>query len=116
MQDADYVGLAAPQVYRSVRVFVMCSRKGARYPNASEIPAFEVINPEVVSQSGESLRGWEGCVSIPGYRAMIVRPATITARWQNRGGKRVERELHDLAARVFLHELDHLDGITEATR
>jgi peptide deformylase len=110
MIESDAVGLAAPQVYRSVRVFVMCSRKGVRYPDAPEIPPFEVINPEVISQSDETVRGWEGCFSMPGYRAKILRPVSIVARWQDRKGESVQRELHGLAARVFLHELDHLDG------
>ena len=110
MIESDAVGLAAPQVYRSVRVFVMRSRKGKRFPNAPEVPPFAAINPEVISQSNETDRGWEGCFSMPGYRAMIERPVSIVARWQDRQGEVAEQELQDLAARVFLHELDHLDG------
>jgi peptide deformylase len=108
MTDSDAVGLAAPQVYRSVRLFVMSSRKGVRFPNAPEITPFEVINPEVLSQSTESVSAWEACFSIPGYRAKIVRPHRIRARWIDRDGKMHEQELEDLAARMFLHELDHL--------
>lgn len=110
MIEADAVGLAAPQVYRSLRVFVMRSRKGIRFPNAPEMPPFAVINPEVLFQSDETLRGIEACYSMPGYRALITRPAWILVRWLDRECNTVEMELHDLAARVFLHELDHLDG------
>ena len=110
MIETDAVGLAAPQVYRSVRIFVMCSRKGKRFPDAPEIAPFAVINPEVIFQSEETTRAGEGCFSMPGYRAMITRPAVIKAHWLDRNGDPVEQELHDLAARVFLHELDHLNG------
>lgn len=110
MSKVDSVGLAAPQVYQSLRVFVMQSRKGELFPNAPDIQPMEVINPEVLSESEESDRAWESCYSMPGYKALITRPSTILARWQNRHGEVIDRELHDLAARVFLHELDHLDG------
>lgn len=110
MIEVDGVGVAAPQVYRSVRVFVMRSRKGPRFPDAPEISPFAVINPQVIYQSDMIIRGWESCFSMPGYRAMISRPRSIVARWQDQNGQFRDHELQDLAARVFLHELDHLDG------
>lgn len=110
MLDAYGVGLAAPQVYQSLRVFVMRSRKGVRFPNAPEMPPFVVINPEVLWESEETCSAWEGCLSMPGYRGMVTRPEKIRAQWQDRDGKTVSLGLYDLAARVFLHELDHLDG------
>lgn len=110
MSEVNAVGLAAPQVHQSLRVFVMQSRKGELFPNAPDIPPIEVMNPEVLSESEENDRAWESCYSMPGYKALITRSSTILARWQNRRGEVIERELHDLAARVFLHELDHLDG------
>lgn len=110
MSEVSAVGLAAPQVYVSVRIFVMRSRKGPLFPNAPDVPPMEVINPEVLSQSEVQDQAWESCYSMPGYKALITRPFKIFARWQNRQGEVVERELNDLAARVFLHELDHLDG------
>lgn len=111
MLEIGLVGLAAPQIGVSLRVFVMQSRKGPRYPNAPEIPPITVINPDVISQSEAHLRGIESCGSIPGFRGLVSRPASIRARWLDLEGRRVEMELIDLAARVFLHELDHLDGI-----
>ncbi|TAG11140.1 MAG: peptide deformylase [Verrucomicrobia bacterium] len=110
MGGVNGVGLAAPQVNESVRLFVMQSRKGELFPNAPDVPPMEVINPEVLSESEELDRAWESCYSMPGYKALITRPAKILARWQNRYGELIESELRDLAARVFLHELDHLDG------
>lgn len=111
MLQLDAVGLAAPQVSASVRVFVMRSRKSVRYPNAPDIAPMAVINPRVISASEKTSRVAEACYSIPGFRAMIRRPVAIKASWLDREGKVVEAELCDLAARVFLHELDHLDGI-----
>lgn len=111
MIGLDAVGMSAPQANQSVRIFVMLSRKGKLYPNAPEIAPMEVINPEILSQSDEKCRGWESCYSMPGYTSLITRPITIRARWKDRHGKTIEQDLHDLAARVFLHELDHLDGI-----
>jgi peptide deformylase len=107
MLDAYGVGLAAPQVYQSLRVFVMRSRKGVRFPNAPEMPPFVVINPEVLWESEETCSAWEGCLSMPDFRAMTARPEKIHAQWQTLEGKTVELELHDLAARAFRHELDH---------
>ena len=110
------VGLAAPQVDSSLRLFVMRSKKSVNYPIAPELDPFEVINPEVLRASDESERGFESCYSFPGYVAMVRRPKIITARWSDRSGKRIERELAGLAARVFLHELDHLNGVMYFSR
>jgi len=111
MTGLNLVGLAAPQIGISLRAFVMQSRKGPRYPNAPEIPPITVINPKVISQSETLLRGIEGCGSIPGFRCLVSRPASIQASWLDLESVQIEMELTDLAARVFLHELDHLDGV-----
>lgn len=111
MIELDAVGMAAPQAKQPFRIFVMLSRKGKLYPNAPEISPMEVVNPEILSQSDEKCRGWESCYSMPGYHALITRPVNIRAHWNDRHGKTTEQDLHDLAARVFLHELDHLNGI-----
>ena len=110
MLGLDAVGMAAPQANHPVRIFVMLSRKGEFFPNAPEIPPMEVVNPEILSESDEQCIAWESCYSMPGYRAPISRPINIRARWKDRHGETVEKELYDLAARVFLHEFDHLEG------
>ena len=112
MLHLEAVGLAAPQISASVRVFVMRSRKSVRYPDAPDIAPMAVINPRVISASEKTSRVTEACCSIPGYRAMIRRPVAIKSSWLDQEGKAVEAELYDLAGPVFLHELDHLDGIT----
>ncbi len=111
MIDAEGVGLAAPQVYQGVRLFVMRCRKSAKNPDAPDIPPFAVINPMVIHESMEQEHGWESCLSVPGYGAMVERPKVIMATWTDRNGVRVEMEFVGRPARVFLHELDHLNGV-----
>lgn len=111
MLHGGAVGLAAPQVSRGQRVFVMYSRPSERYPKAPEIAPFGLINPELLSADAQTVVGWETCYSMPGYGALVRRPVSIRGKWLDRNGHVVEQELSGLPARVFLHELDHLDGI-----
>jgi peptide deformylase len=110
--DANGAGIAAPQVYVSSRVFILSIRPTARYPNAPEMEATAVINPEVLWVSEEKEKDWEGCLSVPGIRGMVPRPKEIKVRFTTRDGDTVERAFSGFAARVFLHENDHLDGLT----
>ena len=110
LDKAGGLGLAAPQVDRSLRLFLMESRPTASFPGAEVIPRQAVINPEILMQSESVEIGWEGCLSIPAIRARISRPTRIRARWVTCDHRTIEKELSGLAARVFLHEYDHLDG------
>jgi len=101
--ESNGLGIAAPQVYESVQLFLMRpGRKGA-----PEV----VINPKIISQSKETSKEWEGCLSIPGIRAPIVRPAKIEVEYTDRKGKLNKKKFKDFTARIFLHEMDHLNGI-----
>lgn len=111
MQSAGGVGLAAPQVGESLRLFVMQSRPSERYPEAPEMPPTAVINPRIVDQADEVAVDWEGCLSMPGYKGIVPRPTWVKAAWVGRDGEPVEMKLQSLPARVFFHELDHLDGV-----
>jgi peptide deformylase len=71
-----------------------------------------VINPQVLWVSEEREKDWEGCLSIPGIRGRVPRPSAIRVRYQVLDGEPVEREFSGFAARVFLHENDHLEGMT----
>ena len=106
------IGIAASQVYRLVRVIIIASAPGPVYPNAPVMRPFAAINPKLKRASPKSVRGWEGCMSIPGIRAQVARSAWIDVEYLDRKGKFVERRLAGLPARIFLHELDHLDGIS----
>lgn len=108
---ANGVGIAAPQVGRTERIFIISSRPNARYPDAPEMEPTAIINPEIVSMSEETVRDWEGCLSIPGIRGLVPRAKTLRARYVTRDGATKEAEFSDFIARVFQHELDHLDGV-----
>ena len=111
MLDADGVGIAAPQVYDSSSLFIVASRPNPRYPDAPLMEPEVVINPEITWRSDEVVKGWEGCLSIPGIRGHVPRPQRIRARYRTLDGSEVEREFVDFVARVFQHEDDHLRGI-----
>ncbi len=111
MLDADGVGIAAPQVYESLQLFIVASRPNPRYPDAPTMEPEVVINPEIVWRSDEIVKGWEGCLSIPGIRGHVPRPWRIRARYRTLDGVEVEREFEGFVARVFQHEDDHLRGI-----
>ncbi|MEJ2636068.1 MAG: peptide deformylase [Calditrichia bacterium] len=105
MKLNDGIGLAAPQVNVSKRLFVVDKEL-----INEDWQAQAYINPEILSREG-SERIEEGCLSIPGVRAEVDRPAKIRARYQLLNGKTVEEEMDGVLARVFQHEYDHLEGI-----
>jgi len=110
--EANGAGIAAPQIYVSRRVFILSIRPTPRYPNAPDMEPTAVINPEILWASEELEKDWEGCLSIPGIRGRVPRPTAIRVCYQGLDGERVEREFSGFAARVFLHENDHLEGMT----
>lgn len=106
MADAGGVGLAAPQVGVSRRLFVMDTPETDERPRERHV----LINPEIVSVEGEQT-GDEGCLSFPGLFQTVTREMRVIARAQNINGEQVEIDVQDLAARCILHETDHCDGI-----
>lgn len=100
MFENNGIGLAAPQVGVNKRVFVMGNQQRS----------YICVNPEVTSTSG-SRRDLEGCLSFPGLWLNVERPETITVKYQDILGRVQEHEFTGLAARVFQHELDHLNGV-----
>ena len=111
LRDAGGVGIAAPQVYEPVAIFIIASKPNPRYPDAPNMEPEVVINPEIVSRSDELVKGWEGCLSIPGIRGEVPRHRQIRMRYQTVEGLVVEREFSDFVARIAQHEDDHLHGI-----
>ncbi len=112
VNQAGGVGIAAPQIYRSMRVFIMCSKPSIRYPNAPLMPPTAIINPEIVSASKEMEKGWEGCLSVPSMRGFVPRHKEIAVTYYDRQGHKQQATYTDFVARIFQHELDHLDGLT----
>jgi peptide deformylase len=106
MYRARGIGLAGPQVALNRRFVVANLTGDPEKKDAEQV----FINPEIVNRSGE-MREEEGCLSLPGMYAMIVRADTLTVRYTDLEGKTVEREVQGLEAKLFQHEIDHLDGI-----
>jgi peptide deformylase len=109
--DADGVGLAAPQVFEPLSLFIVASRPNQRYPSAPEMEPAAMINPEILWASDETEKGWEGCLSIPGLRGLVPRNRRVGVRYLTRKGEVREVEYAGFLARVFQHEFDHLQGV-----
>lgn len=109
--QANGVGIAAPQVGMSDRLFIMASRPTLRYPNAPVMEPTAIINPKILNHSKETVKGWEGCLSVPGIRGLVPRYQSIEVEYTSREGKLCYQKFTDFVARIFQHELDHLDGI-----
>ena len=101
MLDAGGIGLAAPQVHVPLRLFL--------WRNGNEVAA--LFNPLLTPLGEETATAWEGCLSIPGLRGAVLRPARIRFEGLDAEGEAVEGEADGIAARVMQHETDHLDGI-----
>ncbi len=110
LMDVNGVGIAAPQVYESVRLFILASHPNPRYPNAPNMKPTAVINPKILSFSKETAKDWEGCLSVPGIRALVPRSTIITTEYTTISGKIVKKRYKDFIARIFQHEYDHLEG------
>jgi peptide deformylase len=107
---ANGVGIAAPQVSQSYRLFIVASRPSDRYPYAPEMQPTAMINPQIIDHNDKIVSDWEGCLSVPGIRGLVPRYQQIEVEYTNREGKLEHRVLTDFVARIFQHELDHLDG------
>jgi peptide deformylase len=105
------VGIAAPQVGKSYRMLIVASCPNARYPHAPVMEPTVMVNPQLVSHSGEVVKDWEGCLSVPGIRGLIPRYRQIEVEYTTREGKRIRQEMTDFVARIFQHECDHLNGM-----
>ncbi|MBD2086451.1 peptide deformylase [Trichocoleus sp. ST-U3] len=114
--QASGVGIAAPQVAQSYRLFIVASRPNPRYPAAPEMEPTAIINPRIIAHSDEVVKGWEGCLSIPGIRGLVPRYQAIDVEYTSRDGKLHRQQFTDFVARIFQHESDHLDGIVFVDR
>ena len=101
MLEREGVGLAANQIGRLKRIFVA----------AHEDEEYVIVNPEIEERSETTEKDIEGCLSIPETRVEVERPTTVTVSGQDLSGEPVTLEVEGLLARIFQHEIDHLDGI-----
>lgn len=109
MREAPGVGLAAPQVNISQRVIVV--EYGDEEDENKPPKLFTLLNPEITRFSQETEVGTEGCLSIPQMVGEVERPLAITVKALNRQGKPVKIKAEGWLARIFQHEIDHLDGV-----
>jgi peptide deformylase len=111
MQAADGAGLAAVQIGVPQRVVIFGVDYNPRYPKAEPVPFTVLVNPEITPLGDEREAGWEGCLSVPGMRGLVPRPARIRYRGRDQFGGSIDRTVDGFHARVVQHECDHLDGI-----
>ena len=102
MEKDNGIGLAAPQVGKNIRLFIVKIDDGIERV---------FINPQIIGTSAEQTSYEEGCLSIPSIYAPVIRPAAVTVQYQNLRGRPVVLEAEGLLARVIQHEYDHLEGI-----
>ncbi|MEL6440186.1 MAG: peptide deformylase [Cyanobacteria bacterium J06621_8] len=105
------VGIAAPQIFQSVRLFIISSHPSDRYPQAPMMKPIAMINPRILSHGTETIKDWEGCLSIPDTRGLVSRYRSIEVEYTTKDGILRQEVLTDFVARIFQHELDHLNGI-----
>ena len=118
MYEANGVGLAAPQVGQALRLFVVDGSAFADMDDVSKKEAKELlafkkafINPIMVEEKGDDWAFEEGCLSIPGINADVVRPDTIVIEYYNEKWELIEEEYTGLIARIIQHEYDHIEGV-----
>ncbi|MCA9990758.1 MAG: peptide deformylase [Ardenticatenaceae bacterium] len=114
MRAASGVGLAAPQVNQSLRLAVIetppdFDQEGQEIEDSREL--FVIINPEITWKSRKMVDGIEGCLSIPGYVGEVSRHEAVRVQALDRRGKKLNLRLKDWTARIFQHEIDHLNGV-----
>jgi peptide deformylase len=108
MADKNGVGLAAPQISVSQRIFVYGFENNPRYPEQAPVPRDYVINPEIIWESQEKVILEEGCLSFPGLRLLVSRPKAVIFKTFDMRGKCMQKEASGFFARIMQHENDHL--------
>jgi len=110
LASSNGVGIAAPQIGEDYRIIIVGSRPTVRYPMAPQMPPVVMINPTFNAITENNEKDWEGCLSIPGIRALVPRYTDIEVGYQNTEGMTKEDQFSGFVARVFQHEFDHLSG------
>lgn len=111
MAAANGLGLAAPQIGVELRMVAFGYEQSPRYPEAPPVPRTVLINPRLEPLSDELETGWEGCLSVPGMRGLVLRYQRLRYTGFDPWGIPISREVEGFHARVVQHECDHLDGI-----
>ena len=115
MREYQGIGLAAPQVHESLRLFVAGFAPGPDDDDEDDedgnVPLMAIINPEITPIGDELVEDWEGCLSIPEIRGRVPRAREIEVKAYDRKGRKISMTARGFTARVIQHETDHLDGV-----
>lgn len=110
MLQSNGIGIAAPQIGASLQIIIIASRPTSRYPHAPEMAPIVMVNPEYRITDATLHKDWEGCLSVPGIRALVPRSNALQVSYQDQRGEHCSLDLEGFPARVFQHEYDHLIG------
>lgn len=110
MRDADGAGLAAPQIYESVRVCVIEVGQNARYPYKPKIPLTVLVNPLLTPLTERKFSNFEGCLSVPNLRGRVDRFCEVRVQAWDREGRELDFVARGISAGTYQHEVDHLDA------
>lgn len=110
MRVGDGVGLAAPQVSRSVQIVVIECLNNQRYPGKDDIPLTVLVNPLITQSSDDTQWGWESCLSLIDFRGYVERSASVTVEAFTRKAEKIVLDASGFPAVVLQHEIDHLNG------
>ncbi len=111
MRHLSGAGLAAPQIGVDLRVVIFGVERNPRYPDVESVPLTILCNPVITFLGDEMEEGWEGCLSVPGFRGVVPRYSRLRYSGFGVSGEAIEREASGFHARVVQHECDHLDGV-----
>lgn len=116
MRHRNGVGIAAPQVGVPLRIVVMEIRKTPTRPNVEHQGPITIINPVIKKYGSKKERGWEGCLSLRDVRGEVNRSSAVTVEYINSEGRKVAEQATGLWARIFQHEIDHLNSTVYVDR
>ena len=110
MREASGAGLAANQVYQSLRICAVEVRNNSRYPYRPNIPLTILVNPILTPASDETFVNYEGCLSVPNLRGQVRRHCEVHVDALDREGNSISTVVKGMTAATYQHEVDHLDG------
>ncbi|MFQ3615501.1 MAG: peptide deformylase [Cyanobacteriota bacterium] len=116
LHESNGVGIAAPQVGQPLCLIIVASHPNPRYPDAPKMEPLPMLNPRLLSHSDETVKGWEGCLSVPGIRGFVPRYREIEVEYGDRHGNLHCQVFTDFIARIVQHEVDHLNGLVFVDR
>jgi peptide deformylase len=111
MRSLQGAGLAAPQIGVSQRIVIFELKENPRYPHVAPVPYTILINPQLTPLGDAMSEGWEGCLSVPGMRGLVLRHHRLRYQGVDQNGAPIDRTVEGFHARVVQHEVDHLDGV-----